>query len=132
VADSHTCCLHPASSTHRQMTDDELVAAGISPSMVRLSLRPGGRGRHHRRPGPGAGAGVGAPAFLSQLVSAIHPHGDKKTPFRGVGMSARPSLPTVYGLTVGVGLSAGKLEMLCVLLGGDPGRATKTRRGPYG
>ena len=37
VADSHTCCLHPASSTHRQMTDDELVAAGISPSMVRLS-----------------------------------------------------------------------------------------------
>ena len=38
VADSHTCCLHPASSTHRQMTDEELVAAGISPSMVRLSL----------------------------------------------------------------------------------------------
>jgi O-acetylhomoserine (thiol)-lyase len=37
VADSHTCCLHPASSTHRQMTDDELVAAGISPAMVRLS-----------------------------------------------------------------------------------------------
>ncbi len=38
VADSHTCCLHPASSTHRQMTDEELMAAGISPSMVRLSL----------------------------------------------------------------------------------------------
>lgn len=38
VADSHTCCLHPASSTHRQMTDEELAAAGISPSMVRLSL----------------------------------------------------------------------------------------------
>lgn len=38
VADSHTCCLHPASSTHWQMTDEELVAAGISPSMVRLSL----------------------------------------------------------------------------------------------
>jgi len=37
VADARTCCLHPASSTHRQMTDDELVAAGISPSMVRLS-----------------------------------------------------------------------------------------------
>ena len=38
VADSHTCCLHPASSTHRQMTDEDLMAAGISPSMVRLSL----------------------------------------------------------------------------------------------
>ena len=37
VADARTCCLHPASSTHRQMTDDELMAAGISPSMVRLS-----------------------------------------------------------------------------------------------
>lgn len=37
VADARTCCLHPASSTHRQMSDDELVAAGISPAMVRMS-----------------------------------------------------------------------------------------------
>lgn len=37
VADSHTCCLHPASSTHRQMNDEELVAAGVSPDLVRLS-----------------------------------------------------------------------------------------------
>ncbi len=37
VADAHTCVLHPASSTHRQMTDDELVAAGISPNMIRFS-----------------------------------------------------------------------------------------------
>ena len=37
VADARTCCLHPASSTHRQMTDDELRAAGIGPAMVRLS-----------------------------------------------------------------------------------------------
>ena len=37
VADARTCCLHPASSTHRQMTDDELAAAGISPAMVRMS-----------------------------------------------------------------------------------------------
>lgn len=37
VADARTCCLHPASSTHRQMTDDELVTAGISPAMVRMS-----------------------------------------------------------------------------------------------
>ncbi|WP_303131824.1 O-acetylhomoserine aminocarboxypropyltransferase/cysteine synthase family protein [uncultured Olsenella sp.] len=37
VADARSCCLHPASSTHRQMSDEELVAAGISPSMVRLS-----------------------------------------------------------------------------------------------
>ncbi len=37
VADARTCCLHPASTTHRQMSDSELVAAGISPDLVRLS-----------------------------------------------------------------------------------------------
>lgn len=37
VADARTCCLHPASSTHRQMNDDELLAAGVSPDLVRLS-----------------------------------------------------------------------------------------------
>jgi O-acetylhomoserine (thiol)-lyase len=37
VADARTCCLHPASSTHRQMTDEELLAAGVSPDLVRLS-----------------------------------------------------------------------------------------------
>ncbi|MBQ8624351.1 MAG: O-acetylhomoserine aminocarboxypropyltransferase/cysteine synthase [Oscillospiraceae bacterium] len=37
VADARTCCLHPASATHRQMTDAELEAAGVSPDLVRLS-----------------------------------------------------------------------------------------------
>jgi O-acetylhomoserine (thiol)-lyase len=37
VADARSCCLHPASATHRQMTDEELVAAGVSPDLVRLS-----------------------------------------------------------------------------------------------
>lgn len=38
VADARTCILHPASSTHRQMTDTELVAAGVGPDLVRLSV----------------------------------------------------------------------------------------------
>lgn len=38
VADAHTCCLHPASSTHRQMNDEELAAAGVSPDLVRFSV----------------------------------------------------------------------------------------------
>ncbi len=38
VADAKTCVLHPASSTHRQMNDEELVAAGVSPDLVRLSV----------------------------------------------------------------------------------------------
>ena len=37
VADARSCCLHPASATHRQMTDEELVSAGITPDLVRLS-----------------------------------------------------------------------------------------------
>lgn len=37
VADARSCCLHPASSTHRQLTDEELYAAGVSPDLVRLS-----------------------------------------------------------------------------------------------
>ena len=37
VADSRTCCLHPASSTHRQMTDAELAAAGVGADLIRLS-----------------------------------------------------------------------------------------------
>ena len=38
VADAHTCVLHPASSTHRQMNDAELEAAGVAPDMIRLSV----------------------------------------------------------------------------------------------
>ena len=37
VADARTCCLHPASTTHRQMNDAELEAAGVSPDLVRFS-----------------------------------------------------------------------------------------------
>ena len=37
VADSRTCCLHPASTTHRQMTDGELEAAGVGADLIRLS-----------------------------------------------------------------------------------------------
>lgn len=38
VADIRTCVLHPASSTHRQLSDEQLVSAGITPGMVRLSV----------------------------------------------------------------------------------------------
>lgn len=38
VADLRTCVLHPASTTHRQLNDEQLVAAGISPNMIRMSV----------------------------------------------------------------------------------------------
>ena len=38
VADARTSVLHPASHTHRQLTDQQLEAAGISPGMIRLSV----------------------------------------------------------------------------------------------
>ena len=37
VADARTCCLNPATSTHRQMTDEQLNAAGIPAGLVRMS-----------------------------------------------------------------------------------------------
>ena len=37
VADARTCCLNPASSTHRQMNDEELKAAGVPAELVRMS-----------------------------------------------------------------------------------------------
>ena len=38
VADARTCCLHPASATHRQMNDQELKEAGVQPDLIRFSV----------------------------------------------------------------------------------------------
>ena len=38
VADARTCVLHPASTTHRQLTDEQLEAGGIRPEMMRFSV----------------------------------------------------------------------------------------------
>lgn len=38
VADARTCVLHPASTTHRQLTDDQLEAAGVKPDLIRFSV----------------------------------------------------------------------------------------------
>ena len=38
VADCHSCVLHPASHTHRQLTDEQLIEGGISPDLIRLSV----------------------------------------------------------------------------------------------
>ncbi len=37
MADAKTCVLHPASATHRQMSDEELTAAGVGPDLIRFS-----------------------------------------------------------------------------------------------
>ena len=37
VADARSCCLHPASTTHRQMNDQQLAEAGVSPELIRIS-----------------------------------------------------------------------------------------------
>lgn len=38
VADAHSCCLHPANATHRQLSDAELEACGVKPDMIRFSV----------------------------------------------------------------------------------------------
>ena len=38
VADARTCVLHPASHTHRQLSDQQLIEAGVAPDLIRLSV----------------------------------------------------------------------------------------------
>jgi O-acetylhomoserine (thiol)-lyase len=38
VADARTCVLHPASHTHRQLSDEQLIEAGVRPDLIRLSV----------------------------------------------------------------------------------------------
>ena len=38
VADARTCVLHPASHTHRQLSDEQLLQAGVAPDLIRLSV----------------------------------------------------------------------------------------------
>ncbi len=38
VADARSCCLHPATATHRQLSDEDLVACGVGPDLIRLSV----------------------------------------------------------------------------------------------
>jgi len=38
VADARSCVLHPASHTHRQLSDEQLIEAGIQPDLIRLSI----------------------------------------------------------------------------------------------
>ena len=38
VADARSCVLHPASHTHRQLNDEQLVEAGVDPSLIRFSV----------------------------------------------------------------------------------------------
>ncbi|MGN0557448.1 MAG: O-acetylhomoserine aminocarboxypropyltransferase/cysteine synthase family protein, partial [Acutalibacteraceae bacterium] len=38
VADSRTCCLHPATTTHRQLSDSQLAECGVSPDLIRMSV----------------------------------------------------------------------------------------------
>ena len=37
VADARTCCLNPATSTHRQMTEEQLIEAGVPAGLIRIS-----------------------------------------------------------------------------------------------
>ena len=38
VADARTCVLHPASHTHRQLSDEQLIEAGVKPDLIRFSV----------------------------------------------------------------------------------------------
>ena len=58
VGDSRTLVIHPGSTTHQQLSPDQLESAGVPEDLVRISVGPRGHRRHPLGPGPGAGRGV--------------------------------------------------------------------------
>ena len=54
IGDAKTLVIHPATTTHSQLTPEEQAQTGVTPEYVRLSRRHRGRARHHRRSGSGA------------------------------------------------------------------------------
>ena len=62
VADARSCTLYPAGTTHRQLTEEQLVEAGVGIDLVRLSCGIEKRRRHHRRSQAGDGRGALIPA----------------------------------------------------------------------
>ena len=71
IGDVRSLIIHPASTTHRQLTDEQRKAAGAGPDVVRLD-RPRGRRRHHRRPGAGLGGRAEAALSLQQMAAIVH------------------------------------------------------------
>ena len=70
IGDTRSLIIHPASTTHRQLTDEQKVAVRRRPGRGAAVDRHRGQGRHHRRPGAGAGlAHGGQPAgYLRQMT----------------------------------------------------------------
>ena len=58
IGDTRSLIIHPASTTHRQLSDAQKVQAGAGPGRGAALDRPRGQGRHHRRSRAGAGGGV--------------------------------------------------------------------------
>ena len=57
IGDARSLAIHPASTTHSQLTPKEQPATGVTPGYVRLSIGHRAYRRHPRRSGPGAGCG---------------------------------------------------------------------------
>ena len=70
IGDTRTLVIHPASTTHQQLSDEALVAAGVSPDLVRISVGHRGRRRHPLRPRPGTPQGGDG---MSQWDAAVGP-----------------------------------------------------------
>ena len=58
IGDTRSLIIHPASTTHKQLTDAQKVQAGAGPDVVRLSIGIEDKQEHHRRSRPGTERGV--------------------------------------------------------------------------
>ena len=90
IGDTRSLIIHPASTTHRQLTDEQRVRAGAGPEVVRLSVGLENVERHHRRSRSGArrglrrGAACGAWTREPEMIERGGEHGD------GAGLVRKP------------------------------------------
>ena len=87
VGDTRSLVIHPASTTHRQLTDEQKVAAGAGPDVVRLSIGMEDVGGHHRRSGAGAGSGDVTSCKKPSPIGRGRTRAKPRAGVRGCGLS---------------------------------------------
>ncbi len=94
IGDAKSLIIHPASTTHRQLSDEQRVAAGAGPDVLRLSIRDRNGGRHHRRSGASSGKGDG-PIASEAMGEPMLSKADNEflTPQRQGHADGRPAAP---------------------------------------
>ena len=96
IGDTRSLIIHPASTTHRQLSDEDRAKAGAGNDVVRLSHRHRGCGRHHRRSGTGDGVTQARQVLECPIVLRLGGTGEIRrhcSPFIWVPRNRREARP---------------------------------------